>query len=77
MINFCDKCNKVVKESEIKDLSIAQDSPTHVYTAIHNAYGNQAPGMIGFCAVYTEVICGNIRQPTPEEYLAYVISNEK
>ena len=69
-MNFCDKCNKIVPNSEVKDI-FNIGKKTHVYTEYVNAYKNQQPGMIGCCLVNEEVWCGTIREPTDQEYFIY------
>jgi len=68
-MNFCDKCNKIVPDKEVKDLF---GKMKHIYTKWGNAYKYQQPGMIGCCLKEETVFCGNIREPNEQEYFIYV-----
>ncbi len=69
-MNFCDKCNKLVPDSEVKDI-FNNGNKRHTYTKTVNAYKNQRPGAIGYCAVSETVRCGNIREPDEMEYFLF------
>lgn len=43
----------------------------HVYKQTVNAYKNQRPGMIGCCLEQETVWCGNVREPTDQEYFLF------
>lgn len=75
-MNFCDKCNKIVPDSEVQDL-FNKGRLKHVYSEYVNAYKNQRPGMIGFCGVNETVWCGDIREPSDIEYFIYVTCSVK
>ena len=69
-MNFCDKCNKIVPDSEVKDL-FKKGIMKHIFTITVNAYKNIKPGNIGYCPVNETVFCGNIREPNEQEYFIY------
>jgi hypothetical protein len=69
-MNFCDKCNKFVPDSEVQDL-LSLGHPRHVYKKTVNAYKNQRPGTVGCLLVSETVLCGNIREPDEQEYFIY------
>lgn len=68
-MNFCDKCNKLVPDKEVKDF--VNEHKIHLYTITVNAYKNQPKGMIGCLLVDELVFCGKIREPSAEEYFIY------
>lgn len=77
-MNFCDKCNKIVSDSEVIDASLGNlvvKTKRHVYKKIVNAYKNMRPGQIGYCPVSETVWCGNIREPNEQEYFIYYTLN--
>ena len=75
-MNFCDKCNKIVPDSEVKDL-FHKGIMKHIYTKWENAYKHQRSDMIGCCLQEETVFCGNIREPDEYEYFIYVTLAEK
>lgn len=72
MINFCEECNKIVPETEIKcnDL-FGKDKLFHVYTKMKNLYNNAGTNRIGCCLVKETVLCGRIREPSDMEYFIH------
>jgi hypothetical protein len=70
-MNFCDRCNKIVPDSEIFDLAGLVVVKTHCYTKTENLYNNRGTGRIGYCPVKKTVWCGNVREPTDQEFFIY------
>lgn len=69
---FCEKCNKIVPDSEVKELKFKENSSFfHAYNVVENAYKNQRPGVIGYCPVNRHVLCAKLREPTDQEYFIY------
>lgn len=71
---YCEECQDIVPEEDTKDF-FKNGHVVHTYTHMVNAYKNQRPGMIGFCAVDERVFCGKVREPTPEEYFIHYTCN--
>jgi hypothetical protein len=69
-MNFCEECNKIVPDSEVKDI-FDDGHKRHIYKKTVNANRNVQPGMIGCCLVSETVWCGNIREPNAQEYFIY------
>ena len=75
-MNFCEDCNKIVPDKEVKqpfkDLKngLGNNRRIHVYEECVNI-SQAGPGMIGCCLVNHIVWCGNIREPTDQEYFIY------
>lgn len=74
-INFCTKCNKVVPEDEIMQFT-PTGKRTHRYYKTVNFYRNMPAGAIGYCPVQETIYCGEVREPTHEECLAYELIKE-
>lgn len=72
-MNFCTKCHKLVPDKEIMQLTIfgKLGKKTHRYFELRNFYRWQSPGKVGFDPVSDIIYCGEVREPTPEECLAY------
>lgn len=77
-MNFCEGCNKIVPDSEVKqpfknanaDFPYRNDKKIHVYETCVNIF-QAGPGMIGCCLVNETVWCGDVREPTDQEYFIY------
>jgi len=73
-INFCDKCHKVVPEEQItyyEPNSFCKEARyVHQYKKYVNLNGPS--GGMNFCGGYETQYCGNIREPSQEEYFIYV-----
>jgi hypothetical protein len=67
---FCTSCNKIVPESEALD-PFDTGKLIHHYYKTENAYGNLMSEAIGYCPVQHPVYCGEIREPTDQEYFIY------
>jgi hypothetical protein len=69
---FCPKCEKIVSEEETKNLYINDETIyNHVFWSWYikdYPYNNQS--FIGGSSIY-QVICGVVREPTPEEYFIH------
>lgn len=74
-MNFCDKCNKIVPDEEVKEFIPNSGKFTHIYTQLVNAYKGQMPGVIGCCLVEETIFCGSIREPSDQEYFIYETLN--
>ncbi len=74
-MNFCDECNKIVPDNEVKNL-FNKGILKHVYTITVNLCQG-GPGMIGYCPAAQTVWCGNIREPDEQEYFIYVTCGAK
>jgi len=77
-MNFCEECNKIVPDTEVKQPfknlkeGFKNDKRIHVYhktVNISNRSGNS--DVIGCCLVNEIVWCGDIREPTDQEYFIY------
>lgn len=96
MLYFCEQCEKLVPDSEVKDFNANsidalrklnphaadfreeqekhfkwESHRVHVYTHTVNAYKNQRPDTIGYCAQKETVWCGKVREPTDYEYFIH------
>lgn len=71
---YCEECEDLVPESEVQDL-FKTGKPFHTYTHTVNAYKNQRPGTIGYCPVEERVYCGQVREPTDQEYFIHHTCN--
>jgi hypothetical protein len=71
---FCDKCCKIVPAEQIKynhaNAFVAEGFWSHTYQAYVNL-ASPSSGM-NCCMGYEWVYCGNVREPTAEEYFMYV-----
>lgn len=73
---FCEKCDKIVPEKEVKEIKFFDKvSLHHSYDVMENFYKNQRPGTIGFCPVTRHIFCGKVREPTDQEYFIYHTCN--
>lgn len=72
-MNFCDKCHKLVPDKEIVQFTIfgKTGKKKHRYFEMRNYYRYQSSGKVGFDPVSDTVWCGEVREPTHEECLAY------
>lgn len=68
VLNFCDGCNKIVSDKEV---SLFITKPSHILEKTVNAYKNRNPKAVGCYLVTQVVVCGRIREPSPEEYFIY------
>ena len=70
---YCEECQNLVPENECQDqFKIGKIS--HTYMKLVNAYGDQPLGQIGCCLIEQKVYCGEVREPTDQEYFLYRIS---
>lgn len=75
-MNFCEKCNKIVPDSEVKQpfknlkAEFKNNKKIHVYDQCVNI-GSNRPNIIGCCLVNETVWCGDVREPTDQEYFIY------
>jgi len=77
-MNFCEACCKIVPDSEVKqpfknakaDFPYRNDSRMHIYNQYVNI-GSNSPDVIGCCLVNETVWCGDVREPTDQEYFIY------
>jgi hypothetical protein len=74
---WCEKCDKIVPQEEVSYWFALNDKAIHVYYKTINAYKYQSPGKIGYCPQKETVICGNVREPTCEEYFYYHVCQAK
>lgn len=74
---YCEKCEDLVPETEVKNPfpTLKGSKVIHYYTETRNYYGNLPPGRIAYCPVSHPVFCGNVREPTPEEYFIHFTCN--
>ncbi len=72
-ILFCDKCHKVVPEDQVKYYA-PNSFHNGFYSHTYERYQNLAPPSSGLnaCMGMAWVYCGNIVEPTAEEYFMYV-----
>lgn len=77
-MNFCDKCLCLVPDKEVyntKELEFrGKTIPSrkiHKFKETYNVNG-YSPGKINFCMGTRDVLCGDIREPTHEEYFIFV-----
>lgn len=79
-MNFCEECNKIVPDSEVKqpfknakaDFPYRNDKRIHFYEKCVNiANRSGRPDVIGCCLVNETVWCGDVREPTDQEYFIY------
>ena len=77
-MNFCEKCCCLVPENEIfttKEFEFrgkkVPQRKIHKYKETYNVNG-YSPGRFNYCAAVRDVFCGDIREPSKEEYFIYV-----
>ena len=79
-MNFCEECKKIVPDSEVKQpfsnanapFPYRNDKRIHVYhRTVNISNRNGRPDVIGCCLVDEVVWCGNVREPTDQEYFIY------
>ena len=69
-MNFCEDCNKIVPDSEVKDL-FNNGVKTHVYDKLVDLNENRGADVMGSCLVNRVIWCGNVREPDEQEYFIY------
>jgi len=78
-MNFCDKCHKIISDEEIvhyeANAFCDQDRYVHQYQEYVNLNG-PSDGF-NFCGGLVTQYCGNIREPSEEEYFMYITCQMK
>jgi hypothetical protein len=67
-LSFCDKCDKIVPESERYKWC---GKIIHYWVTTENAYNNAGTNRIGYFPVQRQHHCGELREPNPQEYFIY------
>jgi hypothetical protein len=77
-ISYCEKCNKIVPEDQVKFYS---PNSFHKGYYLHQfeSYQNIAPPSDGMnaCLAMVNTYCGNIREATTEEYFVHITCSPK
>lgn len=66
---FCDKCEKMVPDDEVKP--IIGVTLFHQYVITENYYKNAGTNKVGYCPVKKHILCAKVREPTDYEYFIY------
>lgn len=69
--HYCEKCQKLVPEIEIKPLLKDGIVKFHFISKYENSYRNQSPGTIGCRLEWVTTLCGPVREPTDQEYFIF------
>ena len=72
---FCEKCEKMVPDSEVKPIIGA--TLFHQYDISENYYNNAGTNKIGYYPIKKHILCDKVREPTDIEYFIYYTCQEE